>query len=93
MRNLTIPDRLAEKIALFRATGAVFNDSNDIFRDASWLQVMLGQGITPKDYHPAVKVGTDQALLGAMQQILQAKQQPLSQMLSHDEFLKRYTGA
>jgi tryptophan halogenase len=93
MRNLTIPARLAEKIALFQATGAVFNDSNDIFRDASWLQVMLGQGIVPKDYHPAVKVGTDQAMLSAMQQILQAKQQPLSQMLSHDEFLKRYTGA
>jgi tryptophan halogenase len=93
MRNLTIPARLAEKIALFQATGAVFNDSNDIFRDASWLQVMLGQGIVPKDYHPAVKVGTDHAMLSAMQQILRAKQQPLSQMLSHDEFLKRYTGA
>ncbi len=92
MRHLTIPQRLAEKIALFREHGSIFNDAQDIFRDASWLQVMLGQGIVPKDYHPAVKVGSTQALLHAMQQILQAKQQPMTQMLSHDEFLKRYAG-
>lgn len=92
MRHMTIPSRLADKIALFREHASVFNDNNDIFRDASWLQVMLGQGITPHDYHPAAKVGTAAELQQVMTQILQAKQQPLAQMLSHDEFLKRYSG-
>jgi tryptophan 7-halogenase len=91
MRHMAIPQRLAEKIALFAESAAIFNDHNDIFRDASWLQVMLGQGIEPGDFHPAAKAVPDAQLLKVLQQIQQAKQQPLAQMLSHDEFLARYT--
>lgn len=91
MRHMAIPQRLAEKIALFAESAAIFNDHNDIFRDASWLQVMLGQGIEPRDFHPAAKAVPDAQLLKVLQQIQQAKQQPLAQMLSHDEFLARFT--
>lgn len=91
MGHMAIPDRLAQKMALFEETASIFNDSNDIFRDASWLQVMMGQGMQAKDYHPSAKAMGDQALLDVMQQIYQAKQQPLGSMLSHDEFLARYT--
>ena len=89
---MAIPPRLAEKIALFQETAAIFNDQNDIFRDASWLQVMLGQGIEPRDYHPAAKAVPDAQLLATLNKIHDAKQQPLAQMLSHDDFLTRYTG-
>lgn len=89
-RNMAIPPRLQHKIALFRSSGAIFNDAHDIFRDASWLQVMLGQGIEPKDFHPAAKVASVAELRTMMDKIAAAKQQPLSQMLSHDEFLARY---
>jgi tryptophan halogenase len=92
MRHMAIPPRLAEKIALFQETAAIFNDQNDIFRDASWLQVMLGQGIQPQDHHPAAKAVPDAQLLQTLQKIRDAKQQPLAQMLSHDDFLNRYTG-
>lgn len=92
MAHMAIPDRLKQKLELFKESAAIFNDSHDIFRDASWLQVMLGQGITPKDYHPAAKVSGDNELQGVMQKILTAKQQPLDKMLAHDEFLFRYTG-
>ncbi|OBP16775.1 tryptophan halogenase [Rheinheimera sp. SA_1] len=91
MRHMAIPPRLAEKIALFQQTAAIFNDQNDIFRDASWLQVMLGQGIQPLEHHPAAKAVPDAQLLQTLQKIRDAKQQPLAQMLSHDEFLLRYT--
>lgn len=93
MRTMDIPDRLKEKIAVFSDAAAIFNENNDIFRDASWLQVMYGQGITPKDYHPAAKVLDNARLMETMGKILHAKQQPLTQMMGHDEFLKRYTGA
>ena len=89
-RNMAIPPRLQHKIALFRSSGAIFNDAHDIFRDASWLQVMLGQGIEPKDFHPAAKVAGVAELRTMLDNIAAAKQQPLSQMLSHDEFLARY---
>ena len=89
-RDMAIPNRLQHKIDLFRESGAIFNDTHDIFRDASWLQVMLGQGIEPKDYHPGAKVPSDSELLTMMDKILAAKRQPLSKMLPHDDFLTRF---
>ncbi|MBT0587371.1 tryptophan halogenase family protein [Alteromonas oceanisediminis] len=92
MRALDIPERLALKIDAFAQAGALMNDQNDIFRDASWLQVMMGQGIQPQDYHPSVNALDEQALSDVMQKILAAKQQPLTKMLPHDEFLQQFTG-
>ncbi|MFA3792998.1 tryptophan halogenase family protein [Aliiglaciecola sp. SL4] len=92
MRNMTIPDRLKEKIDAFQSSAAIFNDNNDIFRDASWLQVMLGQGIQPQDYHPVAKKYGDSALLNVMQKVLAEKQKPLSSLLPHDQFIAQYTG-
>jgi tryptophan halogenase len=91
MRQMAIPHRLEQKIALFKQTGAIFNDANDIFRDSSWLQVMLGQGLQPQDYHPAARNYGRDDLLQMMQKIRSAKQQPLDKLTSHDEFLALYT--
>ena len=91
MQNMSIPARLEQKINAFKDTATIFNEQNDIFRDASWLQVMAGQGIMPRDHHPAANTQTVPQLLDVMGKVLQAKQQPLTQMLPHDEFLKRFT--
>src|SRR3546814_9619130 len=44
-RNMALPDAIRDKIALFAASGRIGRDVDDLFRDASWAQVMLGQGI------------------------------------------------
>lgn len=93
LRQMPVPERLRHKLELFQQTGHVHNDRNDIFRDASWLQVMLGQGITPEDYHPAAAAVPDDKLLSTLEQIRQAKHQPLQEMLTHAAFLQRYTTA
>jgi len=93
MRQMAIPHRLEQKLALFTETAAIFNDANDIFRDSSWLQVMLGQGIVPKDYHAAARSYSKDLLLELMQNIRHAKQQPLQKLTGHDQFLDLYTRA
>ena len=93
MRNMAIPERLQMKIDAFKASASVFNDQSDIFRDASWLEVMLGQGIMPEDYHPAADVMPDIEFIKMMNQIRDAKREPIAQLLQHDEFLKRYTAS
>jgi tryptophan halogenase len=93
MRDLTLPPRLAQKIELFRDSGAIFNDQYDIFLDASWLQVMLGQGVTPASYHPNIDGMSGTELTNILTQLRQAKQAPVAQMMSHQQFLKKYTGA
>lgn len=49
--NMEIPDSLRHKIDLFRTTGHLFRDPEDLFRESSWVQVMLGQGIMPEGWH------------------------------------------
>lgn len=92
LREMDIPDSLAEKINLFRATGSLFRQQNDLFLESSWLQVMTGQGITPQDYHPIVDNLSAAQVKDMLGKIKQIKQQPLGQLPSHDEFLRRYCG-
>ena len=93
MREMSIPSRLQNKIDVFSEVDNMLNDQHDIFRDASWLQVMLGQGLEPKDYHPAANVPPIDQLHQALEQIAEAKKQPLVKMLPHDEFLKHFLSA
>ncbi len=92
MRAMEIPDRLQQKIAAFSACGAVFNEQQDIFRDASWIEVMMGQGIMPRDYHPSADALPEARFREMMQQVFRAKREPLSRLLPHDQFLKQVSG-
>jgi len=58
---LPIPDSLEHKIELFRETGRVFRRNEELFAENSWVQVMMGQGLMPKTYHPvATKMSADE---------------------------------
>lgn len=51
-REMTIPDSLAHRIEVFRASGRLFREHEELFTDVGWLQVLLGQGVSPTAYHP-----------------------------------------
>ena len=90
-REMDIPERLKNKLELFRATGVLTNDHMDIFLDASWLQVMVGQGVMPRDYHPLADTLSDEQLEDKLAMTKKTKMQPMDQIPSHDEFLEMYT--
>jgi len=90
MANMDIPDSLQHKIALFSQSGRLFREQNDLFLESSWLQVMLGQGIKPKDYHPIANSITQQRLTEMLKNMKKIKQEPVTQLPSHDEFLKQF---
>ncbi len=50
---LPAPEGLQRKVDLFRATGQIFREGEELFTEQSWLQVMVGQGILPQRHHPA----------------------------------------
>lgn len=87
MRQISIPDSLAHKIEIFAAQGHLFREQNDLFLDSSWLQVLMGQGIMPNDYHPIANNFSEQKLRGMLAKILEIKQEPISKLPSHDAFL------
>jgi tryptophan halogenase len=89
-RNMDVPDRLIEKIGLFRANGSLVQDQLDIFLESSWLQVMLGQGVMPRDYHPIADSLSDEQLREKLANTRKLKREPLSKLPSHDQFLEMF---
>ncbi len=53
-RSMDVPETLKRKMALFAANGRFFHQNDELFGETSWVQVMFGQGIRPRGYHPLV---------------------------------------
>ena len=50
--HIAMPESLQRKLDLFRASGQLFREGEELFTEVGWLQVMLGQGIVPTRHHP-----------------------------------------
>ena len=90
VRDMDVPERITEKMDLFRATGTLTKDNMDIFLESSWLQVMLGQGIMPQDYHPLADTLTEEQLKEKLENTKKTKLQPMPKIPSHDDFLEMF---
>lgn len=93
MQNMALPDSLQYKLDVFGEQGLLLRDNNDLFAESSWLQVMLGQGLLPRDYHPLADRMSEEQLHTMLEQTARLKAEPVTQMPSHDEFLARFTQA
>lgn len=88
MRHMEIPDSLKHKIELFKESGRLFKEQDDLFLESSWLQVLVGQGIIPKDYHPIANSMSESHIIETLAKIKKIKQEPIDKLPSHDEFIK-----
>ncbi len=89
-RNMEIPESLARRIRLFRETGRVFKEGAELFAENSWIQVMLGQGITPEQYHPVVDVMDDDELSRFLGNVKAKVDHTLSQLPEHETYVRQY---
>jgi len=89
LRSMEIPESLKHKINLFKSTGKIFREQDDLFLESSWLQVMLGQGITPRDYHALANGPSNADLNDLLANMKKIKNSPLQHIPNHDEFLKQ----
>jgi tryptophan halogenase len=89
-RTMSIPASLQHRINLFRETGRVFRMQNELFAENSWIQVMLGQGITPQQHHQVADLMGDQELSGFLDTIRQAVNRTVAQLPSHQAYVKQY---
>lgn len=89
-RDLDIPDSLAERIELFRDSGCIYPAGEELFKVASWLYVMLGQGIMPENHHYMGALLGDERLRRALDSLKQNIADAVNGMPLHGEFLKQY---
>ena len=92
-RNLEAPDGLREKIEMFRSSGRIFRENNELFTEASWLAVLLGQGIVPSTHHPVARLLDDEETFTRLAHIREVIEQTAQQLPTQDQFLEQRGGA
>jgi tryptophan halogenase len=89
-RDMAIPDSLAERLELFRATGYVHHNSDEVFGVTSWLKVMTGQRIVPQGYHHFPHVISDEKIFSGLISMKEKIANAVKKMPSHTDFLEAY---
>jgi tryptophan halogenase len=92
-RSLTVPDTLKQRIELFKDSGVVFRVREDLFKENSWIQVMMGQGIIPSEYHPSADVMNDAELTRFMGEVKSRVDQIVAKLPNHEAYVKQYCAA
>jgi tryptophan halogenase len=91
--SLEVPASLRHRIDLFGDSGRVFRMPNELFAENSWIQVMLGQGIHPRQHHQSADLMGDAELRGFLDNIGGTVKRTVAQLPSHQEYVMRYCGA
>ena len=92
-RSMDIPDSLKHRIELFKQTGRVFKVPGELFGENSWIQVMLGQGLMPEQYHPIVNMMSDDELEHFLTSINTSAYKLVGQLPEHQRFIDHYCKA
>jgi tryptophan halogenase len=86
-RNMDIPDSLLHRIELFKTSGKVFKEGDELFQEIAWQQVLMGQGMVPSDYHPLADSISREQLAGLMADLKSLVAGASDNCARHEEFL------
>jgi len=92
-RTMSIPDSLRERTALFKQTGRVYREGEELFAEESWLSVYIGQGIMPNDYHPIVDNYDIERVKGYADRIVNVVQHSVDSLPRHIDFIHQHCKA
>jgi tryptophan halogenase len=92
-KHMDVPDSLTRKLRLFAASGRLGRDVDDLFKDSSWVQVMLGQGIMPADYNPMANQLDDGQLAQFMDDVRRIVEQATSKLPKHADYIAQHCAA
>ncbi|MCY3796140.1 MAG: tryptophan 7-halogenase, partial [Gammaproteobacteria bacterium] len=65
----------------------------ELFGENSWIQVMLGQGLLPEQYHPIVNMMSEEELTKFLTGIHGSVGSFVSQLPEHQRFIDHYCKA
>jgi tryptophan halogenase len=92
-RSMEIPGPLGETIRLFRDSGRFYRNAEEMFALTSWVEVMIGQGILPRAWHPAVDQLGDAELKQLMDDVQRVIAACVDAMPTHQQFIARCCAA
>jgi tryptophan halogenase len=86
-REMEIPVGLQERIDLFRSSGRVYRQFEELFGKTSWVQVLYGQRIHPQTYHPLTDLLTEQEIQSYLEEVEGVIKACAEVMPSHQKFI------
>ena len=89
-RAMEIPETLAHRIALFSEGARACPALGEYFGEPSWVQVMLGQGIEPRAYHPIVGMTSEAELNETLTHIRNRIADAVSSLPLHQDYIAGY---
>lgn len=90
-RAMTVPDSLAERLALFEEEALFVEQPHDLFKEASWIAVLLGQGLMPRRHHPVADRAPASALETQLAQMRAGVAARAARLPDHETYLARCT--
>lgn len=84
---MEIPQSLAHKMDLFKQTGKVVRENDELFAEVAWQQVMIGQGLLPDDYGALADSLTNEQLAELFSNLKTLINSTVEQLPSHTVFL------
>ena len=92
-RNMAIPDTLQRKLDLYQSNGRIVRGSDELFTETSWLQVMHGQGLRTRGYHPLVDQRSPAEIAGFLANVKDVVQRCVEHMPTHEQYIAAHCAA
>jgi len=86
-REMDVPASLQRKIDLYEANGRIFRENEELFAETSWLQVMHGQGLRARGYHPLVDQQSKEAIADLLEGVKQVVRTCVDAMPTHEQYI------
>nr|MBL0688428.1 tryptophan 7-halogenase [Pseudoalteromonas sp.] len=88
-KQMEIPQSLAHKMNLFKQTGKVVRENDELFAEVAWQQVFIGQGLIPNDYNSIVDSLSSEQLTDLFITLKTLINSTVDKLPTHKEFLAK----
>jgi len=88
-KGMDIPCSLRKKIELFKTSGKLIREDDELFAEIAWQQVMIGQGLIAEDHHPLTDALSDEQLNELFSNLKTLINSTVEQLPTHNQFLEK----
>ncbi len=92
-QTMSVPDSLAYKMAHFQRDGRTVSDGIELFTNASWISVYIGQNVIPRSADPALDHGDPKAAADHLRHLRTVIAETVATLPTHDTALATYCPA